>query len=102
MSQMFVLFYQKTLFQQSNAAEQTVAECQYVKHEGIASGSQKALLKTKHCDFFILKLLTLSFELALWEEAGLKGKNNGEHGFHQHVQLSRFPMHYTLHVVKSV
>lgn len=99
---MFVLLYQKALFQQSNAAEQTVAECRYVKHEGIALGSQKALLKKKHCDFFILKLLTLSFELALWKEAGLKGKNNGEHGFHQRVQLSSFPMHYTLHVVKSV
>lgn len=36
LSQMFVLLYQITLFQQLNAVEQTVAECQYAKREGIA------------------------------------------------------------------
>lgn len=47
-----------------------------------------------------LKYPTLSIELALWEEARLKNRSSGDHGFH--LQLCSFPMHVMLHLGKSV
>lgn len=66
------------------------------KHKGIALGSQH-FLKLRIFTSSCLKFLTLSFELAVWKEAALKAKNDGEHGFHCCVQL-----HDMLHLVRSV
>lgn len=58
---------------------------------------RKHFLKLRIFTSSCLKFLTLSFELALWKEAALKAKNDGEHGFHCCAQL-----HNTLPLVRSV
>lgn len=73
MSQMFMLIYQITLLQQSNTVEQTVVECWYTKHEGIALGSQKALLKNKHFDFFMFEISNAQF----WTDTVERSRTQG-------------------------
>lgn len=61
---------------------------------------RKHFLKISISSSSCLKYLTLNFELALWEGAGLKSRSSGDHGFH--LQLCSFPMHEMLYVGKSV
>lgn len=67
-------------------------------HKALRKYFEKISILTSLC----LPLQTLSFELALWKAAGLRGEKGGEHGFHRRALLCSFPKHNMLHVGQSV